>query len=202
MEKRAAYSDTELLQALQQRNGQENAIRYLFSSCFDMVRVYINGNNGNDQDAEDIFQEVVVAFIDLAVKGKFRGESSIRTFVYTMARYAWLNELKRRGRARHREIMFEKGNDTEAPDVNAYLVHRELQSRLVKLVEGLGENCRKILLAFYYDNLPMKEILRLLSYENEQVVRNKKYKCLKQLGQTVSAEPGLSNTIKTLMNYE
>ncbi|HSC39020.1 MAG TPA: hypothetical protein VLD19_14155, partial [Chitinophagaceae bacterium] len=119
-----------------------------------------------------------------------------------MARYTWLNELKRRGRSRRREDRFEKEKEAMAPDISGYMVHRELKTRLLQLVESLGDKCRKILLAFYYDSLPVKEILQSLNYENEQVVRNKKYKCLKQLEQMVSAEPGLTNNIKTLLEYE
>ena len=40
----------------------------------------------------------------------------------------------------------------------------------------------------------MKEILQNLDYENEQVVRNKKYKCLKQLEQMMSGQPVLAKT--------
>ena len=201
MQKSKVYSDTELLLALQKSDGRENAIRYLYHSCFRLVSTYIKQNSGSDEDAEDIFQEIVVGFIDMVAKGKFRGESSISSFLYTMARYTWLNELKRRGRARVRETAFEEGKSITVADISEYMVQQELKIRLVRLVERLGENCRKILLAFYYDNLPMKEILQLLAYENEQVVRNKKYKCLKQLEEMVSAEPGLAPTIKTLLNY-
>ena len=48
---------------------------------------------------------------------------------------------------------------------------------------------------FYYENLPMKEILEKTEYETEQVVRNKKYKCLKQLEQMLNENPLLKETI-------
>ena len=35
----------------------------------------------------------------------------------------------------------------------------------------------------------MKEIVLHLHYENEQVVRNKKYKCLKRLEQMINEKP-------------
>ena len=72
----------------------------------------------------------------------------------------------------------------------------------MKIVEGLGDNCKKILLAFYFDNLAMKEILQNLQYENEQVVRNKKYKCLKQLEQLMTQQPQLAANLKSVLMYE
>jgi len=70
----------------------------------------------------------------------------------------------------------------------------------VDLVGQLGDTCKKILLAFYYENLSMREILDLLDYENEQVVRNKKYKCLKQLEKMILEKPILKQTLKNLLH--
>ena len=53
---------------------------------------------------------------------------------------------------------------------------------------------------FYYEDLSMKDILDRLEYENEQVVRNKKYKCLKQLEKMISDNPALKHTLKNLLN--
>jgi hypothetical protein len=41
--------------------------------------------------------------------------------------------------------------------------------------------------------------LQTLNYENEQVVRNKKYKCLKQLEQMMMAEPDLVKNLKSAL---
>ena len=46
----------------------------------------------------------------------------------------------------------------------------------------------------------MKEILDATDYENEQVVRNKKYKCLKQLEKMILEKPHLKETLKTLLH--
>ena len=72
----------------------------------------------------------------------------------------------------------------------------------MEIVARLGEGCKKILLAFYYENLSMKEILAQTEYESEQVVRHKKYKCLKQLEQMLVENPNMTNTLKTAVNYE
>ena len=82
------------------------------------------------------------------------------------------------------------------------IVNREMKSQLMQLVDKLGEACKKILLAFYFENLSMREILNHLDYENEQVVRNKKYKCLKQLEQMMTGQPGLVKNLKSALLYE
>ena len=85
-------------------------------------------------------------------------------------------------------------------DVSHLIVNREMKSQLMQVVDKLGETCKKILLAFYFDNLAMKEILQTLNYENDQVVRNKKYKCLKQLEQMITTAPNLAKNLKLYYN--
>lgn len=202
MEIRPNYLDSTLLQALSSESNPDEAIRQLYRTQFNSTAIYIKQNSGNDEDAEDIFQEVVCTFIDLVKKDKFRGESSVSTFLYALTRNIWLNELKKRGRAKLRDENFEKGKETTDMDVSHYIIHRELKAKLMELVDTLGETCKKILLAFYFDNLAMKEIVKATAFENEQVVRNKKYKCLKQLEQMITEKPELAQNLKSMLAYE
>jgi RNA polymerase sigma factor (sigma-70 family) len=193
-------TDTELVARLRSGNGMEEAIKALYKSHFDSLSWYIMNNSGSRQDAEDIFQEVMVSFIDLVQKDKFRGESTIKTFLYSLNRYTWLNELKRRGRALAREEKYEKAQETAEMDVSHLIADREAKAEVTRLVGELGETCRTILLLFYYEDRSMKEILDALHYENEQVVRNKKYKCLKQLEKMIMEKPYLKQTLKNLLH--
>ena len=80
------------------------------------------------------------------------------------------------------------------------MAEREGKQAVLNVVERLGETCKKILLLFYYENLPMKDIVNATDFENDQVVRNKKYKCLKQLEQMLEANPILKQTLKNLLH--
>jgi len=62
----------------------------------------------------------------------------------------------------------------------------------------LGESCRELLTLVYYENLSFKEILEKLHYENEQVIRNKKYKCMKELTDMIKDNPGLMAILKSM----
>lgn len=117
-----------------------------------------------------------------------------------MNRNLWLNELKKRGRSEAREMKYEKSKEISDMDVSHFIARREATQQVMAIVEQLGETCRKILVMFYYENLPIKEILEQLDYENEQVVRNKKYKCLKQLEQMISDNPTLKQNLKNLLH--
>jgi len=191
------FTDQSLVHALRSEANPDDAIRYLYRTQFRLTSAYIKQNSGTEEDAEDIFQELVLVFIDLLKKDKLRGESSVSTFLYALTRNIWLNELNRRGRSKRRNEIFEKGKDKTDLDVSHLIADRETKMQLMDVVDKLGDICKKILLAFYFENLAIREILQKLDYENEQVVRNKKYKCLKQLEEMIMAEPNLIKNLKS-----
>lgn len=196
------YSDQELVQALQSGKNIDPVIKFLYREHFEGLSMYITNNHGSRQDAEDIFQEAIVAFIALVQKDKFRGESSIKTFLYAINKNMWLNELKRKDRASIRDNKFESSKDLIDVDTIKQISDREAKMQIMGIMDKLGQVCKKILLNFYFDNLSMKEIMGTMNYENEQVLRNKKYKCLKQLEELLTADPLLATTLKTALKYE
>ena len=202
MEIVGSYPDPELLLNIKNGNNLDEVIKHLYRSNFLKATIYIKQNSGSQEDAEDIFQEVVVSFIQLVQKDKFRGECSSGTFIYTMVRNGWLNELKKNKRTRAREEKYETGKAVAEADVSEYIINMESKNQIVRLIESLGETCKKILMAFYYDNLSIQEILVDLHYENEQVVRNKKYKCLQKLQENLASKPGLAQSLKSILLYE
>lgn len=193
-------SDAELLAAISQGTELDAAIKWIYRENFESLAWLVKNNSGNQQDAEDIFQEVVVNFIGIVQRQKFRGESSVRTFLFSMTKHLWLNELKKRYRTEARELKFEKTKDQRQTDISHMIAEREMKKQLMDVVDRLGETCKKILVMYYYDNLSMRDILANLEYDNEQVVRNKKYKCLKQLEQMITSNPSLCQHLKNILH--
>ncbi|MEP6700923.1 MAG: sigma-70 family RNA polymerase sigma factor [Bacteroidota bacterium] len=196
----SAVTDSELIGLLRDRKTEEKGILFLYKSQRKALTWYVTQNNGSEDDAQDIFQEVVVCFIHMVQQDKFRGESSIKTFLYSLNRNIWLNELKRRGKAVEREKTFEQLKEQKEASIEKALEQREASRELLRIMEELGENCKKILLLYYYENCSMKDILSELNYENEQVIRNKKYKCLKKLEEMIQQDAGLFIQLKNLLH--
>jgi RNA polymerase sigma factor (sigma-70 family) len=198
------YSDADLLAAIKspRQSDLNEAIRFMYKNYFEALKIYTLQNSGTDEDAQDIFQDTLVSFIDVVKKEKFRGESSIKTFLYTINRNLWLNELKKRGRKLERENIFEQQKDSTSNDILEKITDNESRKETLNIVDKLGEKCKQILLAYYYENLSMKEILVQVEYESEQALRNKKSKCLKQLEEMLTTNPLLAKKLKTALRYE
>ena len=199
MNEKNHFSDSELVIAIGDNQRLEQAILQLYQEHASIARSFIMGKGGTEQDADDIFQETVVSFIDTVQKGKFRQESGIRTFLISISKNLWYNEIRRRQRAGNREKLFEKEYTQEDSDIRELIGDRELKKILDQMLKELGDSCNKVLKLFYFEDLSMKEIVLHLHYENEQVVRNKKYKCLQQLTDKMKQIPQVAKQIKELI---
>lgn len=198
----AILSDQELVNSLQTEASIDAPVKFLYEEYFFMIASYIQQNNGTREDAEDIFQEVVLAFLQIVKADKFRGESSVKTFLHAIARNLWLNELKKRGRQEKRNQIFGNEMPLIEPGVAKLMSKQEARRQVFTVIDSLGETCRKILLAFYFEDLSIQDILAKLSYKNEQVVRNKKAKCMKSLDEKIQADPMLAQNLKSALQYE
>lgn len=196
-----SYSDAEIIQIIQSGEGIAGPVSYLYKAHFDNLAYFIKQNKGNQQDAEDIFQEIVLAFIELVRKERFRGDSSIKTCLYAIGRNLWLNELKKRSRTLIRETEYHSVSPQVEQDIVGYVVAKEALTNVLSLMDKLGEICKKILVYYYYEALSMKEILERMDYETEQVVRNKKYKCMKQLMELLDGNSEVKKTFKDSLAY-
>ena len=195
MIKGSLYADEELLSAIRSGDQLNNAIFFIYQHYSQTIRLFILANSGMPADAEDIFQETVVIFLDLVKKEKFRGEASVKTFLTAIARNLWWNELKKRERSGVREKVFENNRDVTEPDVSQHMANREVKQQMLEVLGKLGEPCKKLLTLFYYENMSMKDMVHHLPYDNEQVVRNKKYKCLQSLTEMIKQNPVIAKLV-------
>lgn len=190
------YTDDELVDSISNGKDSNSAILYIYQQFSDSVSSFIISHGGSVQDAEDVFQETVVSFLSIIKNGKYRKESSIKTFLVSVAKNIWYNEIKKRESSQKREKLFEISRDPKELDISHYISDREMRQQFRDLLNKLDESCRKVLLLFYYENMSMKEIVDHLPYENEQVVRNKKYKCLQHLTGLVKQNPLMQKNLK------
>lgn len=173
---------------------------FIYNTYFEPLSIFITQNNGTMADAQDVFQDVVVSFIHIVKKQKYRQESSVKTFLFSINRNIWYNELKRKGRQELRETRYELTNEQEDKNIGTILEQQESGHQLLKIMDTLGAICKKILHLFYYENYTIRDLLPVLGYENEQVVRNKKYKCLKKLEEMIEENKDFYQQLKKLLN--
>lgn len=189
-----------MLDELSQSNI-EKPVRQLYHHYFENVVAHVCSNNGDRDDGADIFQEAVLIFIEKVKNGQFRGECSIKTFLMGIVRNLWLFELRTRSRRNNRETIYMDGEDKEV-ELSGFLGDKKDTRGLQQVLDKIGETCKKILIGYYYEEKSMKELLSQFDYENEQVLRNRKSKCMKKVKELLTDNVDLLNNLKALSLYE
>lgn len=162
------------------KGGNSDSFKYLYKKMYPVIANYIRLNGGNEEEAKDVFQDAVVVLYRKLQDDAFELTCKIQTFLYSVSRNLWLNEVKNRSlilpeneiRDQHDEI-----TETDPQD-------NDVRGRIVTLnssLEKLGEPCASILRMFYIDDLSMNEIAGRMNYTNADNAKNQKYKCLMRL---------------------
>jgi RNA polymerase sigma factor (sigma-70 family) len=192
-------SNQEILLALQQQNI-EKPVATLYNTYHATVQALVLAQGGSEADADDVFQDAMLSFVNTVKAGKFRGDSSIKTFFVSIARHIWFNELRSRQRRenRHQQLAVVSQDDVEVPAQTMFVRTNHLQ----QVFDQIGDICKQILVGFYYKQLNMRQLLQQFSFENEQVLRNKKSKCLKKVKDILAGNPSLAEALQNQLYHE
>ena len=175
---------------------RENALRIIYKNNKVKVCSFILSNSGSEEEAKDIFQETVIAFYENVLKNKFKGDSAISTYLYSIARFKWLNQIKKNNIRMVHDTEYEQTEDFYKSPL-ATLIDDEKKEQILEVLGSIGGQCKKLLIASIYNNRSMKEIAEDGEYSSEQIVRNKKYKCLKKLKELIAEKPHLIQILKS-----
>jgi len=145
---------------------------------FPKVENLILQKGGSKEDAKDIFQEALIIFYRKAQDTKFNLTSSIGTYLFSVSRFLWKDELKKRNRNQTVEL-----GDLSSDMQQDIREAQEKESRF-KLAEqalsSVGERCLELLQRFYHRSMSMREIASDMGFSSEKIAKNQKYKCLER----------------------
>lgn len=197
------YSEESILDDIKANGKRLNtALNYMYSTYYLSLENLILKNSGDKDDAADIIQDTFLAFVKLVQEGRFRKEAGVKSMLYSMARNLWITEIRKRKSIQNRHEIFESGNEVESEEYSIEMERVENQKLILSLFESIGQKCKSILISFYYENLSMKEIMDKEEFSSEQVLRNKKYKCLKSLIEKVKGNEILAKSVKNALQND
>lgn len=136
------------------------------------VKKYIKANSGTTEDAADIFQDALVILYKKVHEGDFKLTVPLKSYLFAIVKNCWLYELRQRKKLPASEIL---------SDFVAEEKGEEPGFALAKAAFGLlGEKCRQLLILFYFKKEGYKKIADELSFSDEKVAKNQKYRCLQK----------------------
>ena len=187
------FSDEEIIQRLQSDNDRivDETLYYMHGQVYQMVVNFVKRYKGTYADAEDVFQDSLVALYKLARQGKLDECTNVEAYLMGINKNLWFKELKK---TKATVDLAEEVYSIPVPEVALYVLLKEEKTAAIdKLLSQIGEACQQLLVHYYYDRIKMKKIAELMGYANEQVAKNKKSNCLRQLKELLAKSPHYKN---------
>ena len=170
------YSDEQILKGVLRHDNL--ILQYIYKQYYYKINYFIKKNQGNEEDASDIFQEaIIIIYRKLKENDLVFKKSSFAGYLFSVCRFLWLKQLEKR------RIEKERLNDTLPFQENLY------DENLVELVDKneryglyqkhfntLSTDCQKLMLLFF-EKVPLKEIAKIMGYKSEKYAKTRKYKC-------------------------
>ena len=155
------------------------AIRDFYNDNKNGFVLFAKKYNLNQNDLLDVYQDAIVALIENAKKGKIDNlQSSPTTYLFAIGKFMIFRRLNNKTNSNSFDEIEKLAVDFEPYNEDDYnLQVKQLQTGF----EQLGEQCKKVLQLFYYEEKKLDDILIELNYTNKDVLKSQKSRCLQQL---------------------
>ena len=155
---------------------RKKGLNHLYETCLPKVLTFVKKNSGTEEEARDIFQDAITILYKHLLEQRFRGESSLSSYTFAIARNLWFMQLRKKKVTVSTDDL-EVGIVEKQDELNIGLIH--------KLVDQIGEVCKSLLVSFYHQAKSMKEIAHMFGLGSEQAAKTKKLRCMKKLNAVV-----------------
>ena len=149
---------------------------------------------GNIQDGEDMFQEAIIVLDRNVRENKFREESSIDAYLFSIGKFLWKNRMRKTKKTVHtdEDYLVDK---TVMDDPEVELISQERKEILLKLMSQLGDRCQEVL-KLWQLSYSMNEIAEIVGLSSDTMARKTKYRCMQKLLELVDEQTGLKELLK------
>lgn len=181
LRRKKKYSDPEILEQI--LNGNSNdVLHFLYENVQPKITSWILKNNGSDEEAQDIFQDAVLAFYEYVRLGKFDQDKSVDGFIFSIGRNKWINRAKQKNKVvSGSEFLNDLNFESEEMEIEIEPIEENTLQNIENLLSKIGERCKELLTHSIFYNMSMQDISEALGFKNADVAKTKNYKCKKRL---------------------
>src|SRR5688572_16452458 len=169
-------ADQELISRLLSKTVSERdkGWEQVYKTFFPMIKNMVMKSGGSKDDAADIAQDGMVILNRNLRNGSYRSDSSLSTYFFGICKNLWLKEHNRKSQQSEAEQQAVR----DARQNFDSLINVEI---VTILMNELGDDCRKILTEYYYNDRSMAELMEIFNVNSIQAAKNKKWRCMNYL---------------------
>ena len=91
-----AHADHQIIESL--RVGDFSILKRVYEEHAPVIRSWVVKNNGHEEDAQDVFQEAIIALHQKANDHSFVLTCPLGALIFRICRNKWLNQLRKKNR--------------------------------------------------------------------------------------------------------
>lgn len=176
-------------------NNNSVVIQSIYKKFVPKVVSYIRNNSGDEDQAQDVVQEVLILLFNQAKAKKLQLTCPFDAYFFLLCKRKWLNELKK---SANKGVTLQEDFTSTTESTQVMLAETELfdekQQLFDLMFQKLGDKCKEVLqLSFSLQS--MEEVAKKLNV-TYGYVRKKKSLCTGQLTQWIQE----TNRFKSLKN--
>jgi len=193
MKDKTIHEDQKYIVGLLQNNAF--IIQAIYEKFAPKVINYIKNNSGEENDAKDVIQEVLITIYEQAKNNKLQLTCPFDAYFFLLCKRKWLNELKKSSKKEVtiNEEVLSKGDDVSRQAYETE-IFTEKQQLFNEMFEKLGNACKELLKATF-ELKSMEEVAGKLGI-TYAYARKKKSLCIGKLTEMVQE----SSTFKQIQN--
>lgn len=160
--------------------GESNlAFGELYKNYFGFVSRFITNNSGTEHDAEDIFQDTMIALVAKLRQDNFVLTASIKTYIMAIAKNLWFKKL----RTANRETEFTDVHDNKFYEEISLVIEQEKTywEKLQGYILQVTAHCKGLIQDIFFKNKPIEQIQKDYGYSTKHNAQNQKHKCVEQI---------------------
>ncbi len=174
--------------------GDSNKIQHIYIKSFPKVRKFVLQNNGQQQDAEDVFQKALMQLSIRYQREKFIIKTNFEAYLFTACKNLWRRELNKSKNKVTNYQVIELEDDSN--DMALSILEQKRWELFQESLKNISENCQQILKLFFA-KVAYSDIVKKMKYNTETVARQRVFKCKKKLKEAVLKDSRF-NSLKEL----
>jgi RNA polymerase sigma factor (sigma-70 family) len=182
MSEKNLHPDQVYIDGLVQNNS--NIIQSIYKKFVPKVKNYIRTNSGDDDQAQDVIQEVLITIYNQAKTKGLQLSCPFDAYFFLLCKRRWLNEIKKYS---NKEVTLHDENVSIDESVQEMTFQTEVfdekQSLFDEMFQKLGEKCQEVLKLSFVTKT-MEEVAAKLNV-TYAYVRKKKSLCTGQLTEMI-----------------
>lgn len=183
------FTEERLIEGI--RLHDNSILRHIYKKYFDSIKNLVKKNNGNDEDAQDIFQEAIIIIYRKIEEESLELSCSFSTYLYSVCRLLWLKQLEKR-RIRGESYNHEDEIDNLEGVIGSNFERNDEYKLYQYHFNKLNRDCQKVLRLFL-EKVPLKEVAEIMGYKTEQYAKKRKFECKKRLVESIKNDLTLRN---------